>query len=495
MRRCQTRTLALDQLEQRALLAPLAWSFGSNLPTARGGVAAVLTANQSVAVIAGPTTDVPDFLASDPAWTTSVGVEPGRLDLSRMSPGVGTLSNGSILVFGGVHGPFATSLASVYDPTGTATHQVAPLSTPRSSLGYATDANHHVYAIGGMNPSGVTLASGEWYNQSTNRWTAIASLPQALSGLSSVADNSGHILAIGGYDSSGALSSSVYEYTIATNSWSTLATLPVATADSAAVFGSNGLVYVIGGVNAQGTTASVYSYDETTNQWTTATSLPSPVSSEAAAVDSLGRVVVAGGFDAQGNPVSSIWISQRLNQPDAAPVFTTPPPTVIPNAGTYSYQVFTTANPQATYSLVSGPQGATIDSATGLLTWTPTSDELGTQSFTIQASNYAGNTLQSFSLNLTAPQITTTSLSLAAAGIPYTAQIQTTGNPAPVFSLTAAPSGMTIDPNTGVLSWTPAAGNVGNNTVTVQVSSVVGQSSQGFTLPVQGLAPTGLTAT
>ena len=487
--------MGVDHLERRDLPAPLAWSFGADLPTPRGGVAAILAADQSVAVLGGPTTDVPHFFASYPSWTTSVGIEPGPLDIRRLSPGVGTLPDGTLFVYGGVNQGTATDATSTYDPTGDNTQDGALMHTPRASMGYATDANHHVYAIGGIDDSGVTLASGEWYDQAANQWHTIAPLPKALSGLSCVADGAGHIFAIGGFGATGTPSSSVYEYTIATNSWSTAAPLPTATADGAAVLGPDGVVYAIGGVTATGTTAAVLGYNPATNQWTTETSLPAPVSSEAAAVDSLGRIVVAGGFDASGNAVASIGMSQELGQPDTAPTFTSAAPPGIPSTGTYQYQIWTTGNPQPTYSLITAPSGASIDPSTGLLTWTPNATQLGTQSFTVRASNSAGQTPQSFSLTLSGPAIATASLPMAVPNVPYSYTIQATGNPAPTFSLTAAPAGMTIDPSTGVISWTPTANDVGEKSVTVRATSVAGQATQTLGLPVQGLAPTGLTLT
>ncbi|MEX2187538.1 MAG: Ig-like domain-containing protein [Pirellulales bacterium] len=43
------------------------------------------------------------------------------------------------------------------------------------------------------------------------------------------------------------------------------------------------------------------------------------------------------------------------------------------------------------YSLASAPSGMSIDQSTGTLTWTPTSAQAGTQNFTIQATDAAGN--------------------------------------------------------------------------------------------------------
>ncbi|MFO1064627.1 MAG: tandem-95 repeat protein [Pirellulales bacterium] len=59
------------------------------------------------------------------------------------------------------------------------------------------------------------------------------------------------------------------------------------------------------------------------------------------------------------------------------------------------------------YALVNAPTGMTIDAATGAVTWTPTSSQLGTQSFTLNLTDAAGNlTTQDFSINVVeAPKV------------------------------------------------------------------------------------------
>lgn len=54
-----------------------------------------------------------------------------------------------------------------------------------------------------------------------------------------------------------------------------------------------------------------------------------------------------------------------------------------------------------TYGLTSGPTGMTLDSATGAFAWTPTSGQVGEQSFSISLSDAAGNvTTQDFTLTV-----------------------------------------------------------------------------------------------
>jgi hypothetical protein len=176
--------------------------------------------------------------------------------------------------------------------------------------------------------------------------------------------------------------------------------MPVAVSNSAAVLASNGLIYVLGGTTSTGATAATESYNPATNIWDTEASLPAPVSNEAVVSDSLGRIEILGGYDASGNPLTNVWVSQKLNLPDSAPSFSTSPPTTGKTGVAISYQVFTTANPQATYALSTAPSGMKIDPNTGLLQWTPGGTQIGSFPVTIVASNYAGQTNQPFTINV-----------------------------------------------------------------------------------------------
>lgn len=487
----------VEVLEDRRVLAPLAWAASASLPTARGGAVAAQAANGATVVIGGPTSDVPTFAAANPSWQTIVSAA-GPLEESRVSPGVGALAGGGILVFGGNAGG-ADNYAFKYDYTSGNPGNAASLHTARYAMGYATDENHHVYAIGGKDGSGHALASVESYNPSTNQWTTIAALPKALAALSAVADGAGHVYAFGGLDSSGALSSTVYCYTISSNTWATVASLPTATDYSAAVRGSDGKLYVLGGATATGVTANVESYNASTNAWTVETSLPTPVRGEAVTVDSLGRIVVAGGYNADGSQTAAVYVSQQLNQPDAGPVITSTAPTTATAGVVYSYQALATVNPQPTYALLSAPAGMTVNASTGLISWTPTLAEAGSQSATLQVSNFAGSVTQNFNVSVAlSPPVFSGGSSTPAAivGQPFAYTVVASGTPAPTYSFVSAPAGATIDPVTGVINWTPttAQEGVGGNTFTVAATNYSGTTTKTLTTAVAPVVPTGLTA-
>jgi hypothetical protein len=82
-----------------------------------------------------------------------------------------------------------------------------------------------------------------------------------------------------------------------------------------------------------------------------------------------------------------------------------------------------------------------------------------------------------------APQIISTAVTGADEGQPYSYDVEATGNPLPTYSLVnTPPSGMTIDENTGLISWTPAS--AGDYDVTVKASNSEGEHTQSFTIQV-----------
>jgi hypothetical protein len=434
--RCRPR---VEALEDRTLPAPLTWAAGTSLPSPRGGVVAAEQFG-TIMVLGGGTTDVTAVGETDPTWKATITSEPAT-DTARVSPGVGILPDNYILLFGGRGNGSALSSATEYDyaapPDGDMSVNTSdsPMNSSRVLFGSATDENHLIYAIGGIgsgsNGGGgdgggtdAPLSSVEYYTQSTDTWKSVKSLPQTLYSEAAVADGAGHLFTFGGVDATGNITETVYRYTISTNTWDTVTSMPIAVRNSAAVL-ANGKIYVLGGVTSTGTTAAVESYDETTNSWTTETSLPAPVSSAGAVVDSLGRIEVLGGFDANGKPTAAVSISQELGNPDAAPTITSTANTSASWGNLYQYQVISTANPQATYSLTTAPSGMTINRATGLISWTPTASQVGSFSVLVQASNSAGQIPQSYT--------------------------GTVGNPSPT-----APSGLIVDAAGGddvALSW------------------------------------------
>lgn len=135
--------------------------------------------------------------------------------------------------------------------------------------------------------------------------------------------------------------------------------------------------------------------------------------------------------------------------------------------------------------------------------WLPTTPPLGsalvtvassiatTQNFGNQVASGANQTPGTVTANDVPVIVSTPASTQADVGVAYTYAVQATdpGNLPLTYSLTAAPAGMAIDPATGLVSWTPASGQTGNKTVTIQVQNTVGSTAtQTFVLSVTDVA-------
>lgn len=144
---------------------------------------------------------------------------------------------------------------------------------------------------------------------------------------------------------------------------------------------------------------------------------------------------------------------------------------------------------KSTFSLVSGPAGVSADSNTGLVSWTPTVAQIGLQPLTFRLTNSYGTADVSLSIyvgpvtgdiNPPNPTYAFTSNAGGAYAVPgqqMSLQVtdQNTAQPS-VFILNSGPPGMTINSNTGVLTWTPTLGDLGLGSVSpvIEVINTVG---------------------
>ena len=144
----------------------------------------------------------------------------------------------------------------------------------------------------------------------------------------------------------------------------------------------------------------------------------------------------------------------------------------------YSYQALATDpdyGQTLTYSVASGPSGLSIDPSTGLVTWTPIVAELGRDAVTLKVDDgHDGEATQSYVVDVTAqagdhpPKIISqpvTTLDLAVSST-YSYPVRAI-EPDPgvtlTYSLTTGPTGLTIDPTTGLISGLPTGAAAGDS--------------------------------
>ena len=165
----------------------------------------------------------------------------------------------------------------------------------------------------------------------------------------------------------------------------------------------------------------------------------------------------------------------------------------------YSYGVhaFDPNGDALTYSVDSTAEGngVQIDPVTGLLTWIPSA--AGSYPITISVSDGTDTATQNFTLPVVTPTpgnaypvISSTPTGPAIANEVYQYQViaSDVDEDALTFGLVSPPAGMTIDSETGLLSWTPTS--VGSYPVTISVDDGNGGvTTQEFTLPVVATTP------
>lgn len=92
-------------------------------------------------------------------------------------------------------------------------------------------------------------------------------------------------------------------------------------------------------------------------------------------------------------------------------------------------------------------------------------------------------TLETLLLPSDVPLFTTTPVSEVVRGKPYTYYSHADGRPSPDYTLISGPGGMTVDPQSGLVQWTPDT--IGDYSVTLSALNWAGEDQQPFTISVR----------
>ncbi|MCP3867907.1 MAG: hypothetical protein GY703_07400, partial [Gammaproteobacteria bacterium] len=146
----------------------------------------------------------------------------------------------------------------------------------------------------------------------------------------------------------------------------------------------------------------------------------------------------------------------------------------------YAYGVIATDadNDTLTFALLQAPAGMSIDPLTGQVNWTPEASQVGDQAISIRVADGRGGIAdQPFIISVahppnTIPEFTSTPLLHAVVAEEYTydADAEDADNDTLTFTLLQAPAGMSIDPLTGQVNWTPEASQVGDQAISIRVA-------------------------
>lgn len=215
-------------------------------------------------------------------------------------------------------------------------------------------------------------------------------------------------------------------------------------------------------------------------------------------MDQLGSATVvlrATSIDGAGSSTQEFTIT--VVSGDIPPSILSTPSTqgIVGELYTYAVQAKDAQGNPLTYSLLTAPSGMVINPSTGLVQWAPTADQIGSHSVVIDVSDgQGGGAVQGYNIVVSStaasqpPTITSTPGLLAAVSQPYTYQATATDpqGESLTFSLLNAPTGMTIDPASGLIQWTPDPTQLETNPVLLAVTNTDGEiATQNFAITVQ----------
>ncbi|MEY4916642.1 MAG: hypothetical protein RL616_555 [Verrucomicrobiota bacterium] len=326
-----------------------------------------------------------------------------RLPAATIGVGAGIGSSNHIIVFGGIEPNAATANVNgyVYTTGGGAGAAIANKNFAAYNFAFATDNLHRLYSIGG---AGTTNAANavERYDANSNSWATLAPMPAGRIGATASYDGHGHIIVIGGTDATnGSPTLSVFSYDIASNAWMQMADAPISTqVGRVAQLGADNLIYLIGGANG----ALVYVYDSIADSWFNGPFLSLTRSQPAVALGDDGFIYVMGGDNvANGNNGLATTEKFDTSSTNAPQIVSAQYPFggTVQALSTFSYKVIAFGNPRPVLSLVSGPAGMNFNPANGQMTWTPTTNQVGTSSVLFRATSSAGVAEQTFTITVT----------------------------------------------------------------------------------------------
>ncbi len=228
---------------------------------------------------------------------TSYWSSAAPMNVARAFSAVTTLQNGSVFVAGGYAGEVANSsisTAEMYNPHTNKWTLVAPMLVGTAGARAATLSNGDVLVAGGLGNSGV-LTTCQLYDPSTNTWALTGNLSEATFDEQIVTLNNGNILVVGG-DFSGGENNATQIYNPSIGTWSNAAPQPLARADMIVVKLPNGNVLVAGGHTAFAPTLLSTIYDPTTNTWNATSPLMVPGGDSGGVLLHNGAVLMVGGY-------------------------------------------------------------------------------------------------------------------------------------------------------------------------------------------------------
>lgn len=193
-----------------------------------------------------------------------------------------------------------------------------------------------------------------------------------------------------------------------------------------------------------------------------------------------------------GRSSQSFFLAVRDSAINNLPIFTSSPILTVELGGTYLYDAdaIDADGDSLNYALTMSPEGMTIESSSGMISWIPTLEQFGEHSVIIQVSDsLGGSALQSFVINVLshnlnrAPSISSQPGFNAKIFNQYLYQVKAVDpdGDALTYSFISSPAGMSIS-ESGLIDWMPT--ELQMTTISVRVSDGDKFVEQGWNLKV-----------
>ena len=173
---------------------------------------------------------------------------------------------------------------------------------------------------------------------------------------------------------------------------------------------------------------------------------------------------------------------------NVAPKITSTPPTTATVGVPFHYNVTASGMTPIGFAAVSGPEDFLVHATSGVVMWTPQSE--GLVKLEVSAANLAGTDTQAFDVRvegLQGPVFVTEPPTEATVAAEYAYDPAVVANGDVTWSTPEAPAGLTIDPDTGAVRWTPTSTQAGMQPVTVRATEDDGGlfADQRYTISVE----------
>lgn len=274
------------------------WLTNSPVQTARYSHTTTLLSDGKVLVAGGLSgfTYLSSAELFDPA--TGKWAATGSMTTNRTLHTATLLPNGKVLVAGGyLQSGFnfiALSTAELYDPTTGQWTATMPMSTPRTQHTATLLANGKVLVVGGSDGS-TNLNSAEMYDWVSGEWSLVNPLHVARDLHTATLLPDGKVLVTGGVGTNSNYLASSELFDPVSGTWADTGELSVARALHDAILLPNGKVLVAGGEASGGTTTSSELYNPATGTWSPTAAMSTRRERHSLTLLPNGKVLAAGG--------------------------------------------------------------------------------------------------------------------------------------------------------------------------------------------------------